>query len=389
MNSELHNLSQGDLIAFAKGMIDGNNHFSTESWAFPDALKNPLETETANYESLFVAQNLSEGEKQVLMKQKNDHFKNVLIPTLRRVVHFVKATADDPENVLNGYGYDPGDFPTAQGDILALGENFIKGDDHSQGEPWQLTPELRQELDNAVALGNSLFEQCTIAFGTQQETTQTQNESRARLEKILVKCREWLYANVPQARHDEILEIYGLKPLKETGGRIYPPGAFKYDVANKEFSWKKVDAAEKYEVQISTDGGETWKTAAETENTSAQVILPAEKVEAKVRAIKEHSPYEESAWSGVLDIDLRPPAAFDALRKRNLPGGRWRFDWDESARANLYTIAEINSGEEFYEGMLNYCEYEGYSDPGTYRFQVTATNDFGLAKSDILTVVIE
>ena len=187
MAIDISKLSQGDLIAFSKDMIEGDKHFSTEAWAFPDTLRNSLITAAENYENLYLAQNLSEGEKEKLMRSKNDHFKNKLIPTLRRVVHYIKATADDPENVLNGYGYDPGDFPTAQGDILALGENFIKGDDNSQGQPWQLTPELRHQLEEAVNEGISLYEQCVIAFGNQQETTQTQNEARSVLEKVLAK----------------------------------------------------------------------------------------------------------------------------------------------------------------------------------------------------------
>jgi len=115
MNRRLSHLSQGDLIAFSKDMIEGDKHFSTEAWAFPDTLRNSLITTAENYENLYLAQNLSESEKEKLMRAKNDHFKNKLIPALRRVVHYIKATADDPENVLNGYGYDLATFRRRRG----------------------------------------------------------------------------------------------------------------------------------------------------------------------------------------------------------------------------------------------------------------------------------
>jgi len=50
-----------------------------ELWAFPTLLRSFLIAETEKDEKLFIAQNLSLGEKEVLMRQKKHHFKNELI----------------------------------------------------------------------------------------------------------------------------------------------------------------------------------------------------------------------------------------------------------------------------------------------------------------------
>lgn len=359
MGKNFYHFSQGDLIAFSKGMLEGNKHFTAESWAFPDALRVPLETESANYDGLFIAQNLSEGEKEVLMKRKNDHFKDVLDPTIRRVVHFVKATAEDSENVLNGYGYDPGDFPRSQGDIVALGENMVKGDDESQGEPWALTPERKQELVNAVNTGQSLMLQCQIAFGEQQETTQTQDECRERLEDILARCREWLYANVPQARHDEVLEFYGLKPIKETPRKKKPhpeplpaPTGFTFDEVKQLFVWDFMEAALLYELEISRDNGQTWvQKYKDVDRYFEAGHLDTGKALARVRALDGYQ--DPGKWTAPLEVKftLLAPSFVAYSQYKN------EFVWDWVPLATRYELEISPDGAQWsqlYSGPNNH-----------------------------------
>ena len=371
MSENFYHFSQGDLIAFSKGMLGGNKRWSTELWAFPDVLRVSLETETANYDGLYIAQNLSEGEKEVLMKRKSDHFKDMLIPTIRRVVHFVKATAEDSENVLNGYGYDPGDFPRSQGDIVALGENMVKGDDESQGKPWALTPERKQELVDAVNTAQSLMLQCQIAFGEQQETTQTQDESRARLEKILARCREWLYSNVPQARHDEILEFYGLKPLKDTPHKPHEPfpapGMLMYDQFRNEFSWEKVKNATGYELEIFDKSTQEKITIEIAENHKRHELAKGDYA-IKVRAVKEASEPVYSKWSGDVLFTVKPaPGQF----KYN-PGLK-KLSWDSVAGANTYELQKEGSFDPVYLGADT--EFVLDLPAGQYKFRVRGGDD--------------
>ena len=252
MSTEVSKLSQGDLIKLGTQVQKADDKFSTSIWKFPAALRTTLNIELNTYSKLVTKQNFSVGEKEMLTQSKQTHFAKTLIDVLRRVIHYIKATASDPKNVLDGYGYDSGDFPRKDGEIVALGRSMVNGDNGSLGEPYALPPDLKTQLTLAVTQGETLLASQQLASGEQQETTQTQNESRVRLERIIAQCREWLYARVPQARHDEILEHYGFKPLAERvmHTKLGSPKNLQYDPATRTFSWESIEDATKYRLAM-------------------------------------------------------------------------------------------------------------------------------------------
>ena len=365
------NLSQGDLIALANQFIEANKNFSQELWKFPDAMRQSLETETATFTNLFTHQNFNQGDKERIVAQKNVALNQVLIPFIRRVVHYVKALADDPENTLNAYGYDPNDFPTKEGDVIALGLSIIDGDTQSQGKPWAMSAQMRQDFDNAVANAQSLLEASQLAFGLQQETTQTQNESRARLEKIMARCREWLYSMVPQARHDEILEFYGLKVKKrkprKPGEKLPAPAGLMFDQFRTQFAWQAVAQATKYQLEVKNKATQQ-TTTYETDKLTQKAELPQGDYTAKVRAVREASPTEMSDWSDEIAVGI----VFAAPQHLKYIPGQHKFTWDAVAGANTYELVQEGVGESIYLGDATECEFEVQSSA---KFRVRAGND--------------
>ena len=148
-------------------------------------------------------------------------------------------------------------------------------------------------------------------------------------------------------------------------------------------------------VYRSSDGGESWKIIAETEDTKAQFILPDAKVLARVRAIKD-KPYDESAWSDVLEIDARLPEKVKNLRwseAEHLGEMQALIEWDAAERAESYEI-DFNpvgrDGDVYDVGDKLFVYWSILSTPGTYKYKVRAKNVFGAGDwSDELTIVVE
>jgi len=373
MKTDLYQLSQGDLIALANQFIEADKHFAQELWKFPSALRQSLDTETLTFTNLFTHQNFNQGDKERIVAQKNVALNDVLIPFIRKVVHYVKALADDPENTLNAYGYDPGDFPKKEGDVVALGLSIIEGDTQSQGKPWAMSAQMKQDFVNAVGNAQSLMEAAQIAFGLQQETTQTQDESRARLEKIMVRCREWLYSMVPQARHDEILEFYGLKPLKHTPHKpheVFPaPQFLMFDQMRTMFSWQSVAGATAYKLEIKNTG--TQQVFGDTTPANKLYIeLAKGDYAAKVRALKETDPQQVSDWS----VEIPVVIEFAAPGNLKYNPAPHKFSWDAvlSQSALLYQLVQQGAADDIYLGAATTFVYPFV---GTAKFRVRAGNE--------------
>ncbi len=371
MSYGITNLPQAYLLRLADRVLKGNKEYAGEDWEFEAGFNQSLTDERNTYLGLVEDQDLSQKKKEKLVQTKDQHFEKVFVPLLRKVIHYIRATADDPDNVLQSYGFDPGDFPRREPDIIMLGQKMQHGDDDSQGEPWALTVKMRQELDKALLTAQTLVADIQVETGKAQEITQNQDESRARLEKLLIKAREWLYAMVPQGRHDEILEVYGFKPLKETSRKSHEkfpaPAKLLYDQFRNDFSWNPVEKATRYELEVKNKLTQE-KITIETELNQKRLPLTKGEYEARVRAFKEASDEVASDWSDVIVLKIaETPGHF----KYN-PGQK-EFSWDSVAGANMYELQKEGSFAAVYLGPDT--KFGIVLEPGQYRFRVRAGNE--------------
>ena len=373
MSYGITDLPQAYLLRLADRVLKGNTEYAGEDWEFEAGFTQSLTDERNTYLGLVEDQDLSQKKKEKIVQTKDQHFEKVFVPLLRKVIHYIRATADDPENVLQSYGFDPGDFPRREPDVIMLGQKMQHGDDDSQGEPWALTVKVRQELDDALLTAQTLVADIQVESGKAQEITQNQDESRVRLEKLLIKAREWLYAMVPQGRHDEILEVYGFKPIREASRKKkepFPaPGMLMYDMFRNEFSWQFVAGATGYELEIlnkSTQETITIETAA----NQKRLDLAKGDYETKVRALRQAqgagNPASDpvySDWSGDVPFTVKPaPGQF----KFN-PGLK-KLSWSPVAGATMYEVRKDGSFAPVYLGPDT--EFVLDLPAGQYKFRV-------------------
>jgi len=366
MREFITNLPQAYLLRLADRVLKGNTEYAGEDWEFVESFKKSLIDERNIYLELVEDQDLSQKKKEKIVQTKDQHFEKVFVPLLRKIIHYIRATADDPENVLQSYGFDPGDFPRREPDIIMLAQKMQHGDDDSQGEPWALTVKMREELDKALLAAQTLVAEIQVETGKAQEITQEQDESRARLEKLLIKAREWLYAMMPQGRHDEILEVYGFKPLKETSRKSHEPfpapGMLMYDQFRNEFSWQFVPEATGYELEILQKLSQE-KITIETDKNQKRLELKQGNYETKVRAVKEASELVYSKWSGDVLFTVKPaPGQF----KYN-PGQK-ELSWSPVAGATMYEVRKDGSFAPIYLGPDTKCVLD--LPAGQYKFRV-------------------
>ena len=214
-------------------------------------------------------------------------------------------------------------------------------------------------------------------------------------EDILTQIRNWLYLKLPHGKYDSKLDEYGFEVWnKPPVHKLYPPGGLRYKAKAKEFSWKSVKAAESYELQISYDGGDTWKTVYKGDKTKAGVVLKSMQVSAQVRSLKESSPEAASDWCDDYVVDARVPEI--PTHMRWAPASYHDImmaliEWDIAERADEYELDfSDNGGDEVYTGPNTYDYDDIMGNPGEHRYNVRAYNKFGWSEpSEELVIVIE
>ena len=356
MLNGITDLPQAYLLRLADRVLKGNTEFAGEDWEFVNSFTQTLIIEKDTYFNLVEDQDLSQGKKEKLVQTKNQHFEKEFVPLLRKIIHYIRATADDADNVLNSYGFDPGDFPRREPDVIMLGTKIQHGDDDSQGEPWALTVKMRQQLDDDVLTAQTLVASIQVDTGEAQEITQNQDESRARLEKLLIKAREWLYAMVPQGRHDEILEIYGFKPIREASHKkkdeLPAPGNFKFADDKQEFTWDHVVGELLFELEISRDDGKTWVQKYKDVDTWFNAgHLDTGKALARVRALDGYQ--DPGKWTKPLAVKFKllAPAFVAYTQYKN------EFIWNWVPFATRYELEISPDGTQWskiYDGPNNH-----------------------------------
>ena len=389
--------SVNDLIDQGYLIKDADDKYSGEAWKLPDSLR-------TNFDNAF--DNLRAGQsncddarihKEKMVKIENDSRKNIE-KTLTKLKQFIRAVADKEtaQDMFHTLGVDE-EYPNKMNDFVTL----LMGTVVPHLNDWDSTPqEIEEDLKNAVKDGAKKFADSvhnaeeSIAMST--TATQSRDDWREKYEDLLTQIRNWLYLKLPQGKYDSKLDEYGFEVWdKPPVHKLYPPGGLKYDVSEHKFSWKKVAAAEKYEVQISIEGDDHWKTIGETENTELEVQLPNKKLSARIHSINA-SPYEESAWSDVIEIDARVPAIPQNLRwsEADYHGDAFALiEWDVAARVKTYEL-EYNpigrDGEIFHLGDKLFKYEDILGTPGTYEYRVRGVNAFGNGDwSEKITIVIE
>ena len=150
------------------------------------------------------------------------------------------------------------------------------------------------------------------------------------------------------------------------GGALPAPTMLMYDEMRNTFTWQAVPEATGYELEIKNKQGET--TTYEMQRNHQKAELAKGKYRAKVRAIKEASPREQSDWS----VEIEFAIEFAAPKYFKYNPGQHEFSWDAVAGATLYQLVQDSVGNMLYMGAGTSFEYKF---EGEHKFRVRALND--------------
>ena len=386
-------LNQGYLIARADDAAVAAN----QPWAFPQNLRDEFNQAFAEFRARQQECEDARNKKEEAVKFAGIA-RDKAEKSLTQLKQFIRAVADKDTaaQMLHTLGLD-GDIPNKNADFVTLLMGTVLPHLNDwDGTPLQIADDVKalvkdeaQEFADAVVSAEEGIAESTTA-------TQIRDEARRRYEEILTRIRNWLYLRLPEGRYDSRLDEYGFEVWdKPPAHKLHPPGGFAYEPKDKKFVWKSVAAADGYQVQISTDGGENWKPLEETTEPELTISLPNAVVWARIRAYKQE-PFDVSSWADVIRIDARVPEA-----PKNL---RWSIaehegvemallEWDPAERAETYEM-EFDpvgrDGDIFELGDVLSVWQPVLDTVGTYRYRIRGKNAFGVGPwSNQIEITVE
>ena len=173
------------------------------------------------------------------------------------------------------------------------------------------------------------------------------------------------------------------------GGVLPAPNGFKFDDTTQVFLWKIVIGADRYQLEYSRDGGQTWTIKYEGAAPKFDATdMDSGKYLFRVRALNAT---ETSPWGITLEVWLGVP---------NVPGNmRWhpeeyhgdmfaKIEWDAAAGATEYQLDYINDGESFNTGANTFKYEDIIGLPREHEYKVRAGNGFGWSEFSPVFVIV-
>lgn len=121
-----------------------------------------------------------------------------------------------------------------------------------------------------------------------------------------------------------------------------------------EVVWMPVASAASYLVELSRDGGKTWREAAQTRETRCIIRLDAANAKAHVRVRGVNgSTAGEACWDYPVYATDKPPLPPEGLKVWR-EGEAWRVSWGKQTGVSAYRLYRRRAGESGFE-----CVYSG------------------------------
>ncbi|MFF2847434.1 hypothetical protein ACFVT5_14000 [Streptomyces sp. NPDC058001] len=196
-----------------------------------------------------------------------------------------------------------------------------------------------------------------------------------------------LTVQVPAGLHGAVFHLDGapVRPLRETPDEVtvaLPQGRHRWELTAltprpvaaevlrtvnasgaAEVHFTPVPAAEEYLVQLSEDGGDTWRTAATARTSPYRLTGLADGRKLHIRIVATNSRHQAPPGADYpLYVTAAPPAPPDGLALRPGSGGI-ELSWGETLGASGYRVLRRGSGEteyrEIFAGLaFSYVDHE-------------------------------
>ncbi|GAA2345226.1 fibronectin type III domain-containing protein [Dactylosporangium salmoneum] len=179
---------------------------------------------------------------------------------------------------------------------------------------------------------------------------------------------------LPAGRHRWELTTHAPRPAPAGVRRTVSAGAAA------EVHFTPVPAAEEYLVQLSEDGGDTWRTAATARTSPCRLTGLADGTKLHVRVVAANSRHQAPPGADYpLYVTDAPPAPPHGLAPRPVPGGV-ELSWGEVLGASGYRVLRRRRGEAGYREIfagLAFSYIDRAAAPGD-EYAVAAENGNGL-----------